>query len=343
MDQLGTLLERHRGFWHRTATDRPLMRVRPWVGWRPYAAFVRRDGTDLPDGSEIRPGVLDLVATAERYRPGELVDADFVGGWGPFDCCWTEALLGCRIVRSGASVWTEPFIEDWGQVDALSPDTSEAWLGEFLAANRALVAEAKGAYPICQPLMRGPLDMIEAAVPTDLLYAGFYDHPEQVRKLLRHCTDLFITAAQRRLAETPAFHGGYMGRYEWGLWAPGPTVQFQADAMRNLSPEMYRDFMFEVDQRIAGAFEYAIIHTHSGSGHIIPVLAEEPELQAIEVTLDPAPYAPPPLELLPQFKLVQERGKSLLISGPMTRSELETLRESLSPVGLGIRAGLLDE
>ena len=130
-------------------------------------------------------------------------------------------------------------------------------------------------------------------------------------------------------------------RYEWGLWAPGTTVQFQADASRNLSARTYRSFLVEIDRSIASQFEYPIIHTHSGSHHILPVLAEAPELDAIEVTLDPEPFGPPPLSLLDAFKMVQGAGKSLFISGPMKRSDLDAILEQLSPVGLAIRAGLL--
>ena len=342
-EQLKKALERQRAFWFRTEVERPLMRVVPYKEYEPYKPYVRQDGTDLPDGTELTPGLLDRLATANPYRPRELLDDDFVSGWGPYDACWTEAVLGCRVRRAGPSVWSDPFIHSWDAVDSLSWDGTSAWLDELMEVNRVLAAEVRGEYPLCQPLMRGPLDMVEAAVPTELLYTGFYENPAQLRKLLDHCTDVFIGTAKRWFAQTPPFHGGYMIRSEWGAWAPGSTVQFQADAMRNLSPKTYREFMFEIDRRIAGEFEYPIIHTHSGSAHILPVLAEVPELGAIEVALDPVPYAPPASELLPEFRIIQQAGKALLINGPMTRAELDTMLETLSPVGLCIRAALLED
>ena len=336
-------LERHRAFWLRAETDRPLLRVEPYRGYEPYEPYVRRDGTDLPDGAELEPGLLDHLATSLPYRPHELLDGVFVSGWGPYDACWTEAILGCRVRRRGPSVWSDPFIHSWAEVDNLSWDGSSVWLDELLEANRVLAAEVKGEYPVCQPLLRGPLDMVEAAVPTEMLYAGFYENPSQLRRLLDLCADVFVTTAKRWFAATPSFHGGHVTRREWGLWAPGSTVQFQADAMRNLSPKTYRAFVFEIDRRIAREFEYPAFHTHSGSAHILPVLAAVPELQAIEVTLDPPPYAPPASELLPSFQLVQQAGKSLLIKGAMTRSGLDAMLETLSPVGLCIRAEVLPE
>ena len=340
---IAEILERHRAFWLRTSTDRPLVRIAPWQDWRPFPSLVLRDGTVLKEAAEIRPGMLRRLANLEVIRPRTLVEGDFINGWGPYDCCWTEAILGCRVRRVGPSMWADQLVQTWDEVDNLSWDERNAWLGELLEVNRVLVQETKGAFPVCQPLMRGPLDMAEAAVPTEALYSGFYDHADRLRRLLELCTDIFVTVAKRRLAETPPFHGGYGVRFEYGLWAPGPVVQFQADAMLNLSPQTYREFMFEFDRRIASQFEYSLIHTHSGSAHILPVLSDEPALTAIEVTLDPAPYGPPPLELLPNFLVIQQAGKALLISGPMKRSEFDTLLERLSPVGLAIRAGLIPE
>jgi hypothetical protein len=342
-DKVEQVLARQRAFWLRTPVDRPLLRVAPWQEWQPYPPFILKDGSSPSETYEITPGLLDPLASLEVTRPDRLVDGDFIGGWGAYDQCWTEALLGCRVRRVGPSVWTEPFLEDWEDAEGAPTEGNEGWLNELLRVNQVLVEAVGGAYPVSQPLMRGPLDMAVAAMPSERLYAGFYEAPERLRSFLERCAQIFVNAARRRLECTPRFHGGYAARYEWGLWAPGTTVQFQADASRNLSAHTYREFLFEIDRRIAGAFEYSIMHTHSGSRHILPVLAEVPELRAIEVSLDPAPYGPAPLELLADFETIQRAGKSLLISGPMRRGELEVLLERLSPVGLGIRAGVLPE
>lgn len=343
-DQIASLdevLQRQRAFWVRAETDRPVLHVTHWVGWEPYPPHIKRDGTLLLDGDQITPGLLDPKANLKSLRPTHVVDQDMICGWGPYDQCWTEAFLGCRIVRKGPSVWAETLVSDWDGADQLGWQGRQEWLDELLEVNQVLVDEVKGDYPISQPLLRGPLDMVEAALTSEMLYAGFYENPSQLRGLLERCADLFTAMAQARLAATPSFQGGYVTRYEWGLWAPGTTAQFQADASRNLSTKTYREFLFEIDRRIASAFDYSIIHTHSGSHHILPVLADEPELGAIEVTLDQAPYGPLPLSLLPKFQMIQQAGKSLFISGPMKRSELDVLLETLAPAGLAIRAGII--
>ena len=341
--KLEQALVRQRAFWLRTVVDRPLLRIVPWQDWQPYPPFILRDGSTPIETYEITPGLLDPLASLQATKPVRLVDGDFIGGWGAYDQCWTEALLGCRVLRAGPSVWSEPIISDWADMDRVPAEGNEAWLKELLHVNQILVDAVGGAYPVSQPLLRGPLDMAEAAMSSTMLYAGFYEATENLRSFLQLCARVFVRAARSRLDHTPRFHGGYAVRYEWGLWAPGTTVQFQADASRNLSARVYREFLFDIDRTIASAFEYPIMHTHSGSHHILPVIMDLPELRAVEVTLDPAPYGPPPLDLLPDFERIQEAGKSLLISGPMRGADLKALLDRLSPVGLGIRAGLLPE
>ena len=198
-------LARQRAFWQRLATDRPLLRVVPWQDWQPYAPFVLRDGSAPTETYEITPGLLDPVASLQATRPSRLVDGDFICGWSAYDQCWTEAILGCGVKRAGPSVWSEPLVTSWDDVDRLPPSGSEEWLDELVKVNQVLIEEVQGIYPVSQPLMRGPLDMAEAALPAAMLYAGFYEEPDRLRGFLQHCARLFIEAASRRLAGTPRF------------------------------------------------------------------------------------------------------------------------------------------
>jgi hypothetical protein len=330
---LAEALERHRAFWLQTETDRPLMRVKPAEKTEPAETpWVCRDGTILADGDEIRPGTIDHRATLAGRKDHDILDGDFITCRGAYGLCWTEAVLGCRIKRVSDSVWAEPFIHDWDEVDKLCWDDTSAWLDELLAINRLMIAEAGQTYPVCQPHIRGPLDMVAAAVPGEMLYTGFYDHPAELHRLLHICADIFIGIAERWFAETPPFCGGY-----WGyLWGPGKTVRLQEDAMRSFSPRMYRDFVVEIDRRIASQFEYVIMEVHSGAAHILPVLVEEPELDAIAVALDPPPAGPSLAQMLPSFEMVQQAGKSLFVHAEITQSELDAILETLSPVGLAV-------
>ena len=98
--QLAKTLERHRAFGMHLETDRPLIRVAPWQDWQPYPRFVLRNRS-VPIGTfEINPGLLDPLVTLQATRPCKELDGDMICGWGPYDRCWTEAILGCRVLRA---------------------------------------------------------------------------------------------------------------------------------------------------------------------------------------------------------------------------------------------------
>ena len=104
---------------------------------------------------------------------------------------------------------------------------------------------------------------------------------------------------------------------------------------------MYREFVAPLDREMARQFDYSIIHLHSGQLQMLSAVLDIPELTAIQIAIDPAPYAPPAGELLEHFEAVQQAGKSLLLTGPVTPGELEQLLAKLSPVGLALRLGLM--
>lgn len=340
---IAALLERHRAFWHRSETDRPLLHVEPAQPFKP-SSLILKDGSQLVEG-RIEPGTIDTLATLDYRRPRALNAEDEICGWEPYDISWNEAILGCSLQRNPlGGVWAEPLLHNWEEVEAFSWRESSIWLDEFLRMARELVAEAKGIYPVFSPLSRGPLDMIEAVIPNEMLYAGFYQEPKRMHKLLDRCADLYIDLAERWLAQMPLFYGGYTVRTTFGLWAPGTVIRFQEDASTNVSPAVYREFLFEVDQRIASRFDYCTFGTHSSIRHILPMLLKIPSLWTIEMAIDPVRFGGPPLlELISSLQMVQAAGKSLILSGEMKRSELEVVLKKLSPVGLCIHAFLVPE
>ena len=341
--EVAEALRRQKAFWHREPVERPLMST--IVDWTPtrFPNFVKRDGSLVADGGEMTPGMLDPEANIRRNRPTGPLDGDLINGWAPYEVFWVEGVMGSRVLRIGPCVWTEPFIEDWEQVDRLHWNPEQPWIDELEQVTRWVTRESKGEFPVTYPLTHGPLDMAEAAVKSEIFYTGFYQEPERMRRLLAQCEKAFVATVRRRNAAVQPWDGGYMTRVEMGLLAPGPLVWFSFDTLRNISAEIYRDFVVDMDRRICRQFPYSIVHTHSAFHRSLHVLLEEPELTAIEMTLDPIPYGPPRLEIMDTWKMLQEGGKSLFISGPMKRSELDKILETLSPVGLAIKPKILPE
>ncbi|MBD3327943.1 hypothetical protein GF340_01420 [Candidatus Peregrinibacteria bacterium] len=335
-------LSRHTAFWERDETDRPLLRIYDEEHWKPYESYVDVNGEELTGKYEIKRGLFDHRRTLQPYLPsGAVLSQDMLKGCGAYDLCYTELILGCRVFRTGPSVSPSSFLQSWSDVDKMNWNGFSPWFDEIASIIAVLKEELGNNYPITQPLFRGPFDMAEAAVPTEMLFTGFYEEPERIRKLLSLCTDIFIDTVKFWYSNTPDFHGGHVIRDMSGLWAPGIPVMFQEDAMKNISKDMYFEFIKDQDERISENFDYPIIHTHSGSHHIYPVLAEEKKLKAVEIAIDPPPFGPDLEDFISDLMMLQAAGKALLIEGEITEGQINSLLNNLEHNGLALNVRLL--
>lgn len=273
----------------------------------------------------------------QQGKPSSAFNGDFIHGLAPYDLCWTEAILGCPIRWSQGFIWSEPFLNDWQELDKLRLSPDNPWLSKLLEIASLLVDQAQGRYPVCQPLMRGPIDMATAALGDERALWAVVDDQENFRRLLETCTDIFIGVAKAWQAVSPPFCGG--GNCEYGIWAPGTMIRTQADNAALLSPELYCQLLSPCDERILEAFDYPLIHTHSGWLRIgIEELLKQKKLAAIQVSFD-YPAGPDLQTLLPLLQKINGH-KPLIITGPVTQSELDLLLDELSPNGLCLQVAL---
>ena len=322
---LRQLIERHRAWWNRTscilleqvseytppATAAPAPRSLPLAG-----------GARLEEGQVLAP---EQVDPAQFYPdpPGEVTAArgDFIGGMSPPHLCWTEAAVGCPVRLVAGGPWAEPSPVDWRDAAGLRADPR--WLSKLEAFSRLLTERADGRCPVTQPLMRGPADMLASAVGHEDALVALLDEPHAADAFLAACARIFIELAEKRLEHTPPFRDGYLSSY--GIWAPGTVVRTQIDNATMLSPAMYRDQVLPHDRAIMGAFDYSLIHLHSGCLHVVGALFDVDELQAIQVSID-HPGGPLATEVMPILERIAQH-KPLIVTGPVTPAELDSLRQ----------------
>ena len=360
-NELQELLERHTAFWKCADVDRPLLWTGSYVEWSGAGPYYLRDGSTMTDGMRVEPGIVDLdstirisatqrqptsdlqrkIADFERSvgegRPVSLVEGDYILPWDAPPWPWMEAILGCPVYYQMGSFWAAPLETDWDQVAESGGWEDSPWLEELFTVRRLLLELTAGEIAVCLPLFRGPFDMAVAAMGSAEFCMAAMDRPDALVRFISYCTDLYLDVARRWYEEIPAFHGAYFLEGDWGLMAPAVAIRFQSDSSYLISPRMYRELLLPLDRRVAQAFEYSAMATHTSQANHWSVYAEIPELDMIEVCLEAPPFGRPPLGLLPQFRGVQEGGKALLLHGAVTQCEADGLREGLSPTGLALR------
>lgn len=337
-EELKQQLERHAAFWKaeekvllkRVAEHRPL-------GSGGGRGILLANGERSQEGQEITPELIDpQLFYGEGGGPVNIVQGDFLAGGGPPGLCWTEAIVGCtvRIVTGGP--WADPFTADWRKPAEVMAD--EGWLEKLDAFVDLQVERAAGKWPVVQPLMRGPIDMMASAMGHEEMCLALMEEPEAAGAFLNRCAEIFIQTANRRLDHTPPFEGGYLSGY--GIWAPGTVVRTQVDNAAMVSGEVYREQVLPHDRKVIESYDFPLIHLHSVCMHVVDALLEVEALKAIQVSID-FPGGPLAEEIMPTLEKVAGK-KSLIVTGPVTEEELEALEGLANKGSICISVALVE-
>lgn len=339
---LDEALKMHMLFW-RMNNSRPLIRLGTYEPLRRDVAIPLADGRMVIDGVLLEPKSIDpklFIKHLSLNVDSPMLSGDFLRTLAPADLCWTQAFIGCPIRVSAGKVWAEPIIYSMENIHAYMRINDE-WLQKFLEFTSVLVEFSRGRLPVVQPLFRGPMDMAASALGPERLCISIFRHPDVLKSFLDFCADVFIRSFNMQLSLLPKFSGGYSCMY--GVWATEPICRNQADYSVLISPKVYEKIFLPYDIKVIKASKYSIFHLHSANIHLADKLVEIPELSAIQVSIDyPAKaFSPPVQSLLPTLKRIQ-REKPLIITGPVTRREIQMIRQELSPNGLALDLQILD-
>ena len=269
------VVEQHRRFWKMEAVGA----ADPPRAAAPAAGFRRALGTlhALAQGGRLDRSRRASFEPVLADEPAALLDGCFFNGFQLPGLCWTEALLGCPVRMETGGAWAETFLGNREQVTERcrsgGPADDDPWLTRFRQGTALLAERAGGRFPVIQPLMRGPLDMMAAALGHEAMATAFHDDPGLARELLTLCTDIFLALAWQHVGLAPGFLGGDV---TFGLWAPGRAIRTQLDNAVLLSPRLYRDCFLPHDSRVFDCFDLVVIHVHSGCLHIVDALLSAP-------------------------------------------------------------------
>lgn len=303
-------LDRHRAFWARRPVETPLVAEPLQDSIFPLENLE----LDLSEGKIVVEDVHPEIWKPPPPPAGPMQAGGdlFYAEWAFPALPWTEAIAGCpvRVMKDSGTTWADLVVDPDSPLASLHPRIRRDWLDRLLECTRTLVDAGQGRYWVSTTLMRGPLDMMEAMIGAQRLFLAFYDEPDEVHRLLNFCTNTWIEVAQAQLACIPPMYGGYCNRYK--VWAPGTSVVTQADLSGLLSPALYEEFILPCDARIAEAFDYVTMHSHSTGQTQLELRLNLDNLDCIEVALDPV--GPTLKEMLPTFERILAR-KSLILMG----------------------------
>ena len=164
------------------------------------------------------------------------------------------------------------------------------------------------------------------------------DRPGEVHAVCEKLAEFYIDFGRFQHAHIPLFYGG-VGSFYYHLWAPAGTVWHQEDSVMLLSPELYRDFIFQLDRQIFAAFPGNIMHFHSVGGYI--PIGEVLSLRPIAIEMHVDSGGPTAEALFATHMKILE-SSPLIIWGAMTEADLDWLFSKLPHVGVAVNVAVED-
>ncbi len=329
MQHLEERLRRHQAFWHGKAADRPMVGFQ--IGSYFMAQRYQAAQELLQPGKIITPDMLDpkaFLADYERqYQWTEEAGQDAFYVAEPYTGIpWMEAMLGCQIGATSESMWAEPWMEHWNEVENLRLDPENPWFKKFVEFVDVLVEHARGRFPVGQPILRGPSDIVGAIIGQSRFPLEAYDNPAQIKKLAGVATEAFINVVDTLQKHVQPFQGGYsIGFYH--LWTPAHCIWYQEDLSALLSPALFRDLIRDSGVAICRYEPYNAVHVHPSSFFVLDEILSMKGLNVVEINKDVG--GPSVADMLPEYKKVLAAGKKLIIWGALDQVDLQVVMEEL--------------
>jgi hypothetical protein len=294
--------------------------ARPMIGfaWEPEVPPLAEMMARVGVGQEFSPNDIDpkivLPELEKWYQADCQVHSETIQSFGPaLGIPWVEAMAGCPVVAYPGSLWAEAAVKSLDDRPQVRFDPDNAWLQKAVELTRVMVDCSAGRFPVCLPLMRGPLDTLAALRTPAQMCLDMVDQPQAVHRILGEITELWIGIAETLLRLIPPFHGGYCTRMR--MWAPGQGITPQNDVSSLISPRTYEKFGLPYDRRITARFPFSSFHMHSTEHHQMDELVKLEDLTALQMFLQHHSGGPPMTAVLPSLKRTLA-SKPLLLGVP---------------------------
>lgn len=338
MDEFGNYPEKKENyvkFWNRDSVSRPLVGFtkKGWLPVNEYKVTASWEVDSTLTLEMVNPEDF-LDDQEEMLREGPLFDDDIIRGASPHQGIpWNCALLGGPVKIFPGSLLAEDLHYDLEAIPEIKSDLSNPWLVKYLDYIDALVERSAGRYPVSHGSVVGPSDLF-------VILRGHtetvYDMVDESRKgmvgdLMNKMADLFINVRDTSWEHMPLWEDGWYDA-QYYIWSPGSIVRLQEDAVPLISPDLYREFLYPVDKRIADRYDNSFMHLHSTSLFLLDEFLRIESLKAFEVNDDVG--GPPISELIPSLQKIQTAGRSLIIRGELDEDAVKRIMDSLDCKGL---------
>ncbi len=292
--------------WWAREIDRPMVYLN---GWEPQGELppVHEYASSYPLDFPVERIVADTSKHMEALR--YYGDA-FPKWWLNFGPGIMAGFVGGEVYPVEETVWfyppgypnPAPRIHDL----RLRYDPDNAWWRRIYDLTCCAVKAWQGQVCVGHTDLGGNLDILASLVTTQQLLIDVIEAPEEVDRLVRAITDLWVRYYDEQYE---VIQTGCVGTTPWApIWSPGRTYMLQCDFSYMISPKMFERFVMPDLAAICDSLDHGFYHL-DGKGEIphLPLLLSLERLRGIQWI--PGDGAPPPDQWLPLLKRIIDGGK----------------------------------
>lgn len=145
--------------------------------------------------------------------------------------------------------------------------------------------KTKGRLPVSWTDLQSPINVAGELIDMSSFLMAFYDHPEEIKKILSTITDVIIGFTQKQsdyLGEALARPG-----HGFGSSRLGRGIGLSTDNLIIVSPAMYREFCAGDTAKIGEAFGGTAIHSCGNWGRWLEAVKSIPNLMMVDGAFSP--------------------------------------------------------
>jgi hypothetical protein len=350
-ENVADMVEKHAAFWRHTDGG-AVLRYTGIYSQSSAISLPQPGGGEITETELLEPQMVspdDLIKVVESYDHDQLdaalaLNGEYLVNVGQGDFLplamplmkfpWLEAIFGCPIRMTEGQIWDAKFPGDPEEVvsDKSSFDHNP-WFQLYLEFLKVLQNRLSGRFFVSTSSnQRGASDLVAAVLGVQEAIFGWLDNPDIMSRMLRRCTDAILALVEASNSIIESSENGYACK--WGLWSPEKIVATQEDHSSLLSPEIYKEQILPYDREVFRSSPKSIIHLHNNGLHQVPALVDIPELDAIQVWIDPYPDGDRKEYEITMLQQIMERKPLILDVYLPSLEEGDRLLEQLPQRGL---------
>jgi len=191
--------------------------------------------------------------------------------------------FGCEVSFPPDNLpWSRPVIKAGEPADKVNemeqPGARAGLLGDVLDYAEYFDKAAGGRCPIAVTDLQGPMDTAYLVWDSCDFMVGMFDHPAEVHRLMRMCTDLIIDHVREMKKRVREFVPAHFPP----VYLPdGMGIAVSEDALAVLSAPLYEEFSLPYINELSEEFGGVLIHSCGNFEHQLGVLEKVHNLRGI--------------------------------------------------------------